>query len=55
MDVESGRSTQKDDETDVRKRKLETERLDEVDGGAGSRDKVRRIERNDQLLVTKMM
>ena len=58
MDDESGESTEEDDVTGVGRGESETERdWDEVDGeeqGFDSTDKVRHIERNDQLCVTRM-
>ena len=59
MDDQSGESTDEGDVTGVGRAESELQRdWDEVDGvkqRTGSRDKVKHIERNDELLVTRMI
>jgi len=57
MNDENDESTEKDDVLGIGKIESETD-WDAIDGekqGAGSRDKVKHIERNDQLFIMRMM
>jgi len=61
MDDKFGESTEEDDVTGTGRGESEIERLHALrltvrnKQGAGSRDKMKHIERNDQLFVTRMM